>query len=83
MSDFKKLFHAARAYREQNLSQASKVLGVSETFLHKFLNGEATSAPLEKKIKTYIYKSELDRSVRSLCNDLNIDPDQKMKKASV
>lgn len=80
MSEIKKVFDATRSYRGHSLEQASKELGVSATFLHKFLNQEATSAPLDKKIKRYIYKSELRRSVEQLCKELDLDPDMKMKK---
>lgn len=75
MSDLKKAFDAARVYHEHTLKQASQDLGVSETFLILFLKGKGTSAPLEKKVRAYIYKAGVVNSIKKL----GLDPNMKIK----
>lgn len=82
MADLKKVFHSCRAYREQTLDDAANELEVSKTFLHQFLNGEGTSAPLKKKVLTYIYETELDRSIKELLRDTDVDPYDRIKTAT-
>lgn len=75
MSDLKKAFNAARVYWEHTTKEAASELGISETFLHKFLNGDGVSAPLEKKIKGYVYQAGIIKSI----NKLGLDPEEPAK----
>lgn len=76
MADLKKAFHAARVYREHSQKQAAEELGVSETFLIMFLKGEGTSAPLDSKVRDYIYNAGIVKSIKKL----GLNPSSPVKK---
>jgi transcriptional regulator with XRE-family HTH domain len=66
MQELKKVFNAARALQGDSLEVVAGKLGVSRKFLSDFLNGDATSAPLEKKIRAYISKAGLEKSIKRI-----------------
>ena len=75
MEQLKKAFDAARGFKGHSMGDAAEEFDVSRTMLINFFKGFATSAPLEKKIRNYIYKAGIIRSIQKL----GLDPDTPIK----
>lgn len=70
-----RVFEAVRSYEGHTLAQSAERLEVSSQMLRLFFMGDATSAPLEERMKGYIEGSDLVKTIR----ELGLDPYQQKK----
>lgn len=69
MDNLKRAFNTSKAYRDHSWEEVEKELRASKGMISQVLNGQATSAPLVKRIKQYVYETGLFKSANDLCSD--------------